>query len=182
MQPSTFLDKTKELQLSSERYETITLFELTQLYGSSLCAFLAFILSIPLFLFATMWIALPLCFLILVCGIIMLFDENLWLPDMLKAKALPSPTIKSFTGWVLQALDLQRKYIPMMPNYQQYVALIKKLSPILLIICAFQVGFIQTPHTNTFSVFALFCISLGYFTDDGYITLAGYVAFLLGLI
>ncbi len=182
MKRLSFLEKTKELLLYTDRYPEVTLFEISQLYGSSLCAFLTFILSLPLFIFGTMWISLPLCFLIMALSMLQLFDERVWLFDGLKATKLPSPFLKQVTSFVKKLLEQLKRLIPEAPFYEQYRTLFKKLSPIILIIAAFQVGFIQSPHTNLLSVLSLGTISLGSFTDDGYLSVAGYLLFLLGCV
>ncbi len=182
MKRLTFLEKTKELLLYSDRYEAVTLFEICQLYGSSFCAFLACILSLPLIIFSTQWVALPLCFCILALAILLLFDERLWLLDALKRQKISSPHLKKISTGVIAVLERLRKWIPEAPFYEQYAQIIRVLNPLLLIIGAFQVGFIQSPNTNTFSVLSLILISLGSFSDDGYICCAGYACFILGMI
>ena len=182
MKRLSFLDKTKELTLYTDRYQTVTLFEISQLYGSSLCAFLAFILSLPLLFLGSQWVALPLCFFILVLAILLLFDERLWLLDSFKSIKIPSPTLKKITYQLTACLEKLRSWIPKAPFYEQFAAVFRWVNPILLILAAFQVGFIQSPNTNDFSVFSLTLISLGSFTDDAYLCLAGYAMFLLGLI
>lgn len=182
MKKVSFLEKTEELSSYSDRYETVTVFEITQHYGSTLCAFLAFCLSLPLLVFSTQWVALPLAFFIVVLGTLLLFDQRLWVADMFKSYEIAAPTIKKVTRWLALSLERLRKYIPEAPFYEGYLALFCKLNPLVIILAAFQLGFIQSPETSNFTVFSLLFVSLGSFTDDGYLCLAGYSLFLLGLV
>ncbi len=180
MKRLSFLEKTKELKLYTDRYSDVTLFEISQLYGAPLTAFISFILSLPLFFFGTMWISLPLCFLIIALATLQLFDERLWLLDSLKQAKIPSPQLKKVTTFITKALEQLKRLIPEAPFYERYLTLFRKLSPIVLIIAAFQVGFVQSPNTNLLSVLSMSVVSLGSFTDDGYLSLGGYFLFLLG--
>ncbi len=181
MKRLTFLEKTKELTLNLERYDTVTLFEISQLYGSSLAAFLIFILSLPLWIFSTQLVALPLAFCIIALASLLFFDERVWLLDSLKRKKIASSTLSKWVRVLTTCLEQLRAWIAKAPFYDQYSRIFRIVNPVLLIIAAFQVGFIQSPHTSTCTVLSLSLISLGSFSDDGYICLAGYLAFLFGL-
>lgn len=182
MKRLSFLDKTKELLLYTDRYETVTLFEISQLYGSALCAFLVFCFGLPLLVFSTMWVALPLTFVCLILSTLMLFDEGLWMIDSIKAVTLASPAIKKIVGPILKALESLKARIPAASFYEQYSTIFRKANPIVMIVAAFLIGFIQSPDTSILTVFSLLLVSLGSVIDDGYLCLAGYTAFLLGLI
>lgn len=181
MKRLTFLEKTNELTLNLERYEAITLFEISQLYGSSLCAFLIFILSLPLWIFSTMWVSLPIGFCIIALASLMLFDEPLWLFDTHKKLKVASSSLEGICSVITKCLEQLQVWIARAPFYEQYYAVFRVINPLLLLIGAFQVGFIQSPHTSTFTVMSLSLISLGSFSDEGYICLAGYLVFLFGL-
>jgi hypothetical protein len=182
MKRLSFLEKTKELILYTDRYETVTLFEISQLYGSSLCAFLAFLLSLPVLFIGATWVSLPLCFLILILSTLLLFDEKLWLLDSLKSIKIPSAILKKVAGAIALSVEKLRVWIPVAGFYEQFSTVCRWLNPVILILAAFQVGFIQSPNTNDFSVFSITLVALGTFTDDGYLCLAGYAMFLLGMI
>lgn len=182
MKKASFLEKTKELSAYSDRYETVTVFEITQHYGSTLCAFLAFCLSVPLLVFSSQWVALPLAFVIVVLATLLLFDQRLWVADMFKSYHIPSSTIKLSTTWAAASFERLKKAIPEAPFYAIYAPVFSRLNPLVLILAAFMVGFIQSPNTNTFTVLSLLFVSLGSLADDGYLCLAGYSFFLLGLI
>ncbi len=181
MKRRTFLEKTNELKLNLDRFEAITLFEITQLYGSSLCAFLIFLLSLPLWIFSTLWVSLPICFLIIALASLLLFDEPLWLFDTHKKLKVASSFLEGVCRVLTTCLEKLRVWIARAPFYEQYYSVFRVLNPLLLLIGAFEVGFIQSPHTSTFTVMSLSLISLGSFSDDGYICLAGYLFFLFGL-
>lgn len=176
MKSKGFKEKLKELSTYSEQYETITLFELNTLFGSSLTTAYMFLFSLPLLIFTTQWIALPLTFLILVASIWYFFDEPLWMVDNLKRL--------SFTSRYLQkcALGLEKITIPAFAFYDQNSGLFQKLNAILLGITAFHVGFIESPNVLWRSVFTLLFISFGATFNAGYICLAGYAFFVLLLI
>ena len=182
MKRLSFLEKTKELYLYTDRYDTVTFFEIIQLYGSALCAFLVFLLSLPLMIFSTQIIALPLTFIIIILSTLLLFDERLWLLDSIKGVKVASPTLKKISGWVISAIEWIRSKLPEAPFYAEYETVFRKATPLLLIFAAFQVGFIQSPNTNYFSILSLILLSLGATLDDGYIIIAGFAVFLLGLI
>ena len=182
MKRLSFLEKTQELTLYTDRYETVTLFEISQLYGSSLCAFLIFVLSLPLMIFSTQWVVLPISFCCIALGSLLLFDERLWLLDSLKRLKIASKTLKKITKGITAGLEQLKVWIATAAFYEQYSRFFRVVNPLLLIIVAFQLGFIQSPHTSYFSVFSLLFVSLGSFTDDGYLCLAGYTVFLFSLI
>lgn len=182
MKKASFLEKTEELSAYSDRYETVTVFEITQHYGSSICAFLAFCLCLPLLVFSAQWAAVPLAFMLILLGTLLLFDQRLWLVDMFKSSHIPSSIVKTGASWVIASFERLKNLIPEAPFYAAYAALFGKINPLVLILAAFQVGFIQSPDTSNFTIFSLLFVSLGSATDDGYLCVAGYSLFLLGLI
>ena len=182
MKRLTFLAKTQELYLYTERYETVTLFEISQLYGSSLCILLILLLSLPLLVFSTLWVVLPIGFCMLILGCLAAFDERLWLLDSLKRQAIPSPILKKVTSFTIACLERFRAWIPDTPFLEPYAGVFRIANPIILMIAGFEAGFIQSPNTSYWTVFSLIFISLGSITDKAYIFLAGYVFFLIGLL
>lgn len=178
MKRLSFLDKTRELFLYTDRYETVTLFEITQLYGASLAMFLAFVLSLPMLVLPIQWITLPVCFLIIILSALMLFDERVWLLDALKRKAIPSPTLKKVSSFVIMCLENLQK-IPKGDFYEKYETVFRTVNPLLLILTALQVGFLQIDY---FSILSIVAISLGALLENGYICTLGYVLFFIGLI
>ncbi len=181
MKRLTFLERTEELVVYANRYETVTVFEICQLYSASLCAFLAFLLTLPLFIFSSLWIALPLCFCILALSILLLFNERLWLTDSLKSYKIASGTVIKTAAYIMSCFEGIKKWIPEAPFYEEFSGVFRKINPLVLIFAAFQVGFIQSPDTSSFTVFSLALVSLGSVADNGYLCLVGYAAFLIGL-
>ncbi|MBS0634312.1 MAG: exopolysaccharide biosynthesis protein [Verrucomicrobia bacterium] len=175
MKRLSFLDKTKELLLYTDRYETVTLFELTQLYGSSGAAFLAFLISLPMVVLPIQLICLPACFLILSLSALMLFDERVWLFDALKRKAIPSPAIKKGASFVIRFLEM----IPKGNLFERYETIFRTINPLLLILASLQVGFL---HIDYFSILAIVAVSLASVIENGYLCVLGYLLFFIGLI
>ncbi|MCE5294262.1 MAG: exopolysaccharide biosynthesis protein [Chlamydiales bacterium] len=180
MKRLSFLAKTQELLLYTDRYQTVTLFEISQLYGSSLCILLIFLLSLPLLVFSTMWVVLPISFCILILGCLAAFDERLWLLDSLKRQAVPSPILKKVTVFTINCLEKVRNVIPDTPFLEPYAGIFRIANPLILMIAGFEAGFIQSPNTSYWTVLSLIFVSLGSITDKAYIFLAGYVFFLIG--
>ena len=181
MKRLSFIDKTNELALYTQRYPSVTLFEITKLYGASFCSFSSFILSLPLLIFSYQIIALPLSFCIIALAILSFFDQDLWLPDSLKKQQIPSPPLKRVAIFVLSCLERVKSRMPESSIYEAYFPIFRSVTPVILAFTAFQVGFIQSPDTSYFSVFSLILLSLGSILEDGWLLLAGGVCFLLGL-
>src|ERR1700682_5160344 len=104
--------KINELHSYTDRFAVITLFEIRQLFGSSLFALVIFVLTLPLFFFSTQWIVLPLSALIIVCGIWYFFGQKLWLPDAMKRLAIPSKAIRAITSVLLRLMEQQNNWLP----------------------------------------------------------------------
>src|SRR5438046_328887 len=116
MESKDFRDKVKELSDYCEQYDKITLFELNALFGSQLTTIYMFLLSLPLIVFSTQWIALPLSFLLLVLSIWYFFDEPLWMPDRLKRVTISANHLKRL------AKQVEKITIPPFAFYNEHRA------------------------------------------------------------
>lgn len=181
MRRITFLEKTKELALYTERYETVTIFEMSQLYGSAFCGTLIFLLSLPFLICSTQWICLPFSFLIIALGSLLFFDLRLWMPDLVKAVALPSKDLQKGLNAISRGLEMVQAKIARSALYEAQETLFSRVSAIVMMICAFQIGFIQSPHTSYWTIFALLLLSFDVMANIGYLTFAGFVLFAIGL-
>lgn len=182
MKRLSFLEKTKELLLYTDRYETVSLFELSQLYGSSLTAFLAFVLSLPMLVFSPLWLALPLTFGIICLSILLLFNEGLWLFDALKNIEIPSPFLRKATGYMVCALEALTARTPKLDFYDEQFSRFRMINACIIIVTAFQIGFLQAPNTSYLSILSLVVVSFAAFVDLGYIALGAYFIALLAFL
>lgn len=182
MKPVELTEKLKELALYTEQHETITIYELSTLFGSSLTTYNAFLLSLPLLLFSNQWVALPLCFLILLCSIWYFFDEPLWMPDFIKRVSFPSPLLQKLVKRADGVLSSIKAKLPKASFYEEHISYFHKMNALLLGFLAFQVGFLESPETTWRSVLSLIFISFGATIDESYICFMGYVFFILALI
>src|SRR5262245_53355592 len=98
-------EKIKNFAIYLQSYQTITFFELRSLFGSSLFAVVIFILALPLLLFSTQWVTLPLSSVIICCAIWYFFDTNIWMPDFVKKVTLSQDTARKLSVWLERLTD-----------------------------------------------------------------------------
>lgn len=182
MKRITFLEKTKELELYTNRYDTVTLFEISQLYGPALSGVAIFLLSLPLLVFGAEWIALPISFLIMALGSFVFYDLRLWMPDRVKAVALSSSLLKIFLHKISKVIEKLQTIIPRSQFFNARETFFRKVSALTLLFAAFDLGFIQSPQTSYWTILALLLLSLDILLDVGVVSFVGYLCFLLGAI
>src|SRR5262249_7469233 len=121
-------------------------------------------------------------FIIMALAILLIFDERLWLLDALKRQKISSKVLAPIAKYVAFFLEKIQSWIPSALFYEQYKTFFGVINSLILLVGAFQVGFVQSPHTSYFTIFSLLLVSLGALTDKGYLYSVGYLAFLIGLI
>src|SRR5437764_1063134 len=107
MDEITFLETIKQLKIHSQQHETITLFELSQLFGSSFFNVVIFSAALPLVIFSSQWIVLPLTTFIVLCTIWFFFDDKVWVPDWAKAISFSSYKIQKTATFIEKACQLE---------------------------------------------------------------------------
>jgi len=182
MRRITFLEKTKELALYTERYDTVQLFEMTQLYGPQVSGALIFLLSLPFLIFSTQWVCLPFSFLIISLGSLFFFELRLWMPDFLKGVAMPSKDLQLVLNAISNGIEKVQAQIPSSSFFKDHETLFARISSLVMIVAAFQLGFIQSPHTSYWTVFTLLFLSFDVLVNVGYFTFFGYLFFAIGLL
>lgn len=169
-------NKLHQLADYCDRFQTITLFELTQYFGSSW--FLVFIIlsALPLLVFSTQLITVPLSTLCMVCSIWYYFDTNVWLADSWKAKSIASSTVKKCVLALQQVLDRWEncRFSLVQENPS---SVHKTVSVALIAMSAFAVGFAAS--SSFLPVLCLILLPLGLLLQDLSPTFMGYLLFAL---
>lgn len=168
-----FIDKVRNFELYLQSYETITFFELRSLFGSSLFAPLIFILALPLALFSTQWIAIPLTSVIIFSSIWYFYDTKLWMPDGVKACTLSKPKARK----LLHLLDTFAEKNPS-PSWHTFL----QVNIVLIACAAFRVGFTLPPGLpSIFPVLAILTLSWASLFEQERLSWLGYILFFIHL-
>lgn len=178
MNENDFLKKLNTLEVYTEQEKTITFFELGQLFGSSLFNVVIFMATLPLLMFSSQWIVFPLTTFIMMCAIWCFFNDNLWMPDSIKALSLSSSLIKKIVI-VAKKMCQKEKWADIPARFWPKLRII---NIIVIGFAAFQIGYIESPAKTSFlAIFSLLILSYSSLTEKGWLSCAGYLLFLMAL-
>jgi hypothetical protein len=169
---SDFLNKLERLKSYANEYETITFFEITQVFGPLL--FLVFILVCTpfLLLFSTQYVVLPLAAFSMMCAIWYFFDVKVWLFDFLRAQNIRATKVEKAAGNLIRLIDWWNVKTGPQTLFMPYWYAFRILNVSLILVFAFIVGFVMT--NAILPVFALIFITLALLLEDTYLSFIGY--------
>lgn len=174
-----FTDKLRAIAAYTDRFQQITLFELTQYFGEYLFLVVIWLSSIPFFFFSAQIVVLPLATLCLMCAIWYFFDVSLWLPDAWKAKTIPAATVKKAAVTLLKLIDKwdSAVHVQTENHFASFWVVLGPLSVVCMGFSAFAVGFAQS-H-SFLPVLSLFVLPIALLIMDFYLACIGCLFLLL---
>ena len=156
---------------------TICVSEIVAIFGSLTHYFLALILSLPFL----QPIVIPglsslVGILIMISGGCLLVDKPLWVPNMMKQKALPIELIQHGCAFWNRCSYYCNGYIKPRCRYITKEPLIRRLNGMLIILNALLLSLpLPIPGTNLLPGYAIFTLSAAAIRQDGIFMLIGYL-------
>lgn len=176
MRYETFDDKISELKQYASQNETITLWEITSLFGHSslyvLIALMAvpFLQPIPLIGFSTIFGTI-----VIITGLFIVAGAKLFLPDRIKRIALKQKSVLKMCKGA-ETLSIKMKmFIRPRGRFMLRHTLVRKVTGVFISYCGLLLSLpIPLPGTNTFPALAIFIMALASLEEDGITLMLGY--------
>lgn len=176
MHYETFDDKISELKQYASQNETITLWEITSLFGHSslyvLIALMAvpFLQPIPLIGFSTIFGTI-----VIITGLFIVAGAKLFLPDRIKRIALKQKSVLKMCKGA-ETLSIKMKmFIRPRGRFMLRHTLVRKVTGVFISYCGLLLSLpIPLPGTNTFPALAIFIMALASLEEDGITLMLGY--------
>jgi hypothetical protein len=170
MNRNDFLDRMDNFASYCNRFERITLFEITQYFGPDLFLVITWFLSLPLFILSNQYIIIPLSAFNIILLIWYYFGQSISIPDFIKRMTISSNKIKALITFLSDKMQrFQEKQL------FSFLPFMQPLSLALCVVAQFQIGFV--PTASLWPAFALLFMLPGLFFRDSYLTLLGYFCF-----
>ena len=170
---SEFLNKLERLNNYCSEYETITFFELTQVFGPLL--FLCFILLCSPFLlfFSSQYVVLPVAAFSMMCTIWYYFDVKVWLFDFLRAKNVRAAKVQLVTSKLISVILAWNMKTGSQDQFLPYWYVFRVINVSLLLVFAFIAGFVMPQAL--LPVFTMIFLTLALLLEDLLLSCIGYV-------